>query len=234
MLAVGAVVALAGIGAIIARVVTERDDAAPTTVPTSSTAAPESTVPVTLAPTDLVRVEEVWLVDRDDGVFDWGVTVLTPVLAPARSGIEIEVRLFDDEDDIVVTEVRTVDGVDEDSVGAAIGQVVEPETPPVRIEFDITVGEASNDDAFDELLEMRGLVRRDDEVSGRVRARKDRRVVDVVAVLVWRDDDDEVVGMALQTIDEVRPGDDAEFTLDLDGLNVPDGRPDDVFWVSAN
>jgi len=183
----------------------------------------------------LVTVEEVWLVDRGDGVFDWGVVVVAPPLAPTRSGVEIEVRLVDADGDVVDTVVRAIDGVDTDSPGAAIGQVVDPVSAPVRIEYDVAVGVESNDPAFDEFLDVRALVRSGDEVSGLVRSSSTDPVRGLSAVFVWRDEDaGDVIGMAIQPIDEIRPGVDARFVLDVAGENLPDSRPDDVFWVPGN
>ncbi len=231
----GSFVLAGGIGFGLSQWQRNAEPAATSVVPTSTTTAPPpTTVPVTVAPGDLVMVDEVWLVDRGDGVYDWGVIVLTPPLAPERSAIEIDVRLLDADDAVVARELRVVDNVDDDSPGAAIGQLIEPESPPVRLEFDITVGEPSNGQSFDDVLAARGLVRRDDELVGRVASSSDRLVSDVVAAFVWRDEGGDVVAMALQPIDEVRPGSNTELELDLSGLNVPDGRPDDVLWFAAN
>ena len=238
--ALGIVVLIAVIAAIAYTLLTaESDDgesqsadttAATQPVPRSTAGARDSEE----SANDLVTVDEVWLVDRGDGIFDWGVVVLVPDRAPTRSGVEIEVRLIDADNEVVATDVRSIDGVDTDSPGAAIGQVVDPDVAPVRIEFDVAVGRPSNDVAFDEVLQVQTMIRDGDELSGRVRSSSIAGIGDVAAVFVWREDgreDGDVIGMAIQPIDEIRPGVDARFVLDLTDQNVPDGRPDDVFWV---
>lgn len=238
--AVLAVLVIAAVAAVVYGLVTadsnddgsQAVDTTPTTQPaqTATTADGEAAE----SANDLVMVDEVWLVDRGDGVFDWGVVVLVPERAPTRSGVEIEVRLIGPDDEVVATDIRSIDGVDTDSPGAAIGQVIDPDVAPVRIEFDVAVGRPSNDVAYDEILQVQTMIRDGDELSGRVRSSSIAGVGDVAAVFVWRDQgeqDGAVIGMAIQPIDEIRPGVDARFVLDLTDQNVPDGRPDDVFWV---
>lgn len=190
--------------------------------------------PPVVPPDDLVIVDDVWLVDRGD-VIDWGVTVLAAPLAPTRSEVQIEVRLVDADGVVVETFRRLVDGVDEDSPGVAIGQLIDSTVAPVRIEFDIGVGVASNDDALDELLEIGSLRRTGDELSGVIRSSAVRPVRDVTAVFVWRDaDTDDVVATALRPIEVVPVDADATFAFDLGDLGVPEGRPGEVFWIETN
>ncbi len=69
----------------------------PVTIPVETTIA--SAPPI--APADLVAVDEVWLVDRGDGTFDWGIAVRTQPGAPSRSGVEVTVRLISAGDGVV-------------------------------------------------------------------------------------------------------------------------------------
>lgn len=185
----------------------------------------------TLPPGDLVRVDEVWLIDRGDEVYDWGVIVQSVADAPTRSGVEIEVRLLDAAGEVIETFTATIDGVDAESNGGLAGRTIDPEDPPVRLEFDVGVGEAVEEPSLDDLLELRAVERQADSISGRVRSRSTVEVVDVTMLLVWRDEAGDIVATVPTPISRVRPGVDARFEIDLADEQVPDGRPDDVMWV---
>jgi hypothetical protein len=196
--------------------------------PTTSTEAlPEPIV----APGELVTVDEVWLVDRGSGVFDWGVVVSTPQFAPTRSGVEVEVRLIDADGGIVQEVSGIIDGIGHDAEGAVAGRLIDPETDPVRIEFDVLVGVRSADASLGDLLEVRALDRNDDALSGRIRSSAPDGLADLTMVLVWRDDVGDVVAAVPVAVDRVRPGVDARFVVDLLEEMVPEGRPDTVFWL---
>lgn len=199
----------------------------------------------TVAPERLVEVGEVWLLDRGDGVYDWGLSVLVPGAGSTRSGVEVSVTLFDDDDDVVETIVRTLDGVNPLVPSTAAGRLVGPERAPTRLEFDITVGVPSDDLALDALLSTRAVRRTADELTGRIRSTALADVTDVTMVMVWRSDgtgtDDTgeealpvdagaVVAVVVYEIERIRPGVDAQFTIDLGTQLAPDGVPDDVLW----
>lgn len=205
------------------------DVAAPSS--TEVSALPETTAS-TIRPSDLVRVGDVWLIDRGDGVYDWGVIVQSAPDAPTRSGVEVDVRLLDAEGEVVETAGATLDGVDAESKGGVAGRTIDPERVPQRIEFDIAVGTATDQPSLDDLLELRAVERDADSISGRVRSQSPDEVVDVTMLLVWRDDAGEIVATVPTPISRVRPGVDARFEIDLTDEGVPDGRPDDVMWVS--
>ena len=143
-----------------------------TVVDTTAAAVP------TVAPDDLVAVDEVWLVDRGDGVFDWGVAVRTQPGAPSRRDVEVTVRLISGGGRIVESVTDTLGVIDADSPSAVAGRLAEPDVAPVRIEFDISVGEETQEVALADLLDVRALRRDGDEMTGRVRsaaAGRDRR-----------------------------------------------------------
>ncbi|MFK7917104.1 MAG: hypothetical protein AB8G14_03410 [Ilumatobacter sp.] len=185
----------------------------------------------TLPPEELVRVGEVWLIDRGDGVYDWGIIVLAPAGAGTRSGVDVEVRLLDAEGAVVESADATLDGVDADSSGGVAGRSIDPDRVPVRLEFDVGVGVEADEPALDDLLELRAVERNDDAISGRVRSSSGDDVVDVTMLLVWRDEGGDIVATVPAPISRVRPGVDARFDIDLSGEQVPAGVPDDVMWV---
>lgn len=207
----------------------ERSAGAKNVPATTVDAGPTTTIDAS----DFVRVDEVWLLDRGEGIYDWGVIVVAADPTLTRSGIAIDVRLVAENDEVVDTAFRVVDGVDIDSPGAAIGRVVDPATPPVRLEFDISVGVDSQDRALDELLEIRALSRSLDELNLRLRLVDDPArdaVGDVGVAFVWRVDG-EVVAIAVDRVAGVRVGVDARVSVDLSDADVPDGLPDDVIWL---
>lgn len=200
-------------------------------VPSTPTLAATTASSSTVAPSDLVAVDEVWLVDRGDGIFDWGVAVRTQPGAPARSGVEVAVRLLDARGEIVTTASDILGVIDADSPAATAGRLVEPGSSPVRIEFDISVGRESDSPALADLFDVRALDRDDDELTGRIRLLAPNEVEDISVLFVWHDETGAVVATAPLEIGLLRPGVDARFELDLADEVVPDGRPDAVFWV---
>ena len=234
LVAVLLLAAVAGVTAVVLRLLdgdAGSDD--------SSTAASATTTPVTTtAPTttlvasDLVTVDEVWLVDRGDGVFDWGVAVRTQEGAPSRRDVEVDVRLLA-ADGTIVDETSGVLGViDADSAAAVAGRLEDPATDPVRIEFDIAVGTVSDSGALADQFDIRALDRDGDELTGRIRSLVSSDVGDLGILFVWRDDAGDIVATTPLEIDVLRPGVDARFAIDLADEVVPDGRPDTVFWTS--
>lgn len=197
----------------------------------STTTVVVTSPPSTVSPNELVEVDRVWLIDRGDGVFDWGVSVRTPPTAPTRSGVVIDVRLLGADDDVVEEASGQVDGVGPESVGAVTGRLSDAPDVPVRIEFDVAVGVVADDRALGDMLDLRGLEREDDSVSGRVRTATVEPIQDVMMVLLWLDDAGDVVAAVPQPVERVRPDVDARFDIDLGDEVVPDGRPDTVVWT---
>jgi len=226
-------VAVATLAVLLASGIADDRSAGPSdavTEPVRSTVV-ETTPPTTVAPDELVDVDRVWLIDRGDGVFDWGVSVRTPPQAPTRSGVVIDVRLIGDDDTLVEAARGEVDGIGPESEGAVTGRLIDPDDVPVRIEFDVAVGVESRDDALDDVLAVRALEREADLVRGRIRAESAGRIEGVTMVLLWLDDDGEVLAAVPQPVDRVRPDVDARFEIDLRDEVVPDGRPDAVVWT---
>lgn len=184
-----------------------------------------------------VEVDEVWLLDRGDGDVVWGITVRTPAGGATRSGVAVRVRLVSADDEVIGSFERVLDGVNERSPTAVAGRFAASGGTPVRLDFDITVGEDSADRGLEDLLDTRAVERDGDELRGRVRSSSPDDVNDVSMVLVWRDDDagDDgdrapIVDVVVYDIDRLRPDVDALFEIDLSALRTSDGLPDDVVW----
>lgn len=227
-------VATVAVGAVVAFFVTDSASerpAADSVVPTSAAIPVTSAPPTTLPPNELVEVDRVWLIDRGDGVFDWGVSVGTPADAAKRSGVVIDVRLIDADDDVVEAAAGEVNGIGPDSLGAVAGRLTDADRVPVRLEFDIAIGVPANDLALADILSVRGLERDADAVSGRIRLDGIASIDDVTMVLLWFDDAGEVVAAVPQPVEQVRADVDARFDIDLGDEVVPEGRPDAVIWT---
>lgn len=220
-------------GFVVNQAVVDRgaQDPAVATGPTPSMTSDSSGPEPTVAPNRLIEVDRVWLIDRGDGVFDWGVSVRTPSAAPTRSGVVIDVRLIGADDDVVEEANGEVNGVGPDAIGAVAGRLIDADEVPVRLEFDVAVGVPSNDQALVEVLDVRGLERSPDSIRGRIRAESFDPIDDVTMVLLWFDDDGEVVAAVPRSVEQVRPDLDARFEIDLRDEVVPDGRPDSVIWT---
>ena len=228
VLAIGGVIGFLVIDAASGREVAAPDatvDSEPSTTSLAST--PEPALP----PDQLVAIDQVWLIDRGDGVFDWGVSVRTPLEAPTRSGVVVEVRLLDDADVVVEDAFGVVDGIGPESIGAVTGRLVDPGSVPVRLEFDVAVGLESDDRALGDVLSIRALERTSDSVRGRIRSESLDPIDDITMVLLWLDGDGAVVAAVPQPVEQVRPEVDLRFDIELGGEVVPDGRPDSVVWT---
>jgi hypothetical protein len=229
------VVVAAGViaGFLVNEAVVERRAAEPAstaaTIPPTvlDTGGPEPTV----LPDQLVEIDQVWLIDRGDGVFDWGVSLRTPLSAPTRSGVVVEVRLLDDNDVVVEDAFGVVDGIGPQSLGAVAGRLTDVDGMPVRLEFDVAVGVESNDRALGDVLDVRALERDSESVRGRIRSAASDPIDDVTMVLLWFDAEGEVVAAVPQPVEQVRPDVDARFDIDLSNEVVPQGRPDAVIWT---
>ncbi len=229
VLALTALAAVAGSVVVLLGGDADEDVVEPAPVATTvdTTVVPTPTV----GPEDLVAVDEVWLVDRGDDVFDWGVAVRTQEGAPPRSGVEVTVRLIAADGDIVDSVTDILGVIDDDSAAAVAGRLVEPDDDPVRIEFDISVGQESESAALADLFDVRALERDGDEMTGRIRSSAASDIADLRLLFVWHDEEEAVVATAPLGIDVLRAGVDARFVLDLGEEVVPEGRPDTVFWI---
>jgi hypothetical protein len=205
--------------------------------PRTTAPPPVSTVP----PDELVGVEEVWLLDRQDGSFDWGVIVVTPPGAGRRSGVEVTVRLVTAEGAVVHTSTDVLDGVSATSPGALAGRVDGLDGVPARLEFDVSVGRSADDPSLGELLDVGALEHGDGILAGRVRSAATDDLTDLRMVLVWRSDgrseiagelvpEGEVIATVVRDVGRIRPDVEARFELELDPV-VPDREPDDVYWA---
>ena len=214
-------------------------DTAPATQPPASTMPPAGRS---------VDVDEVWLLDRGDGDFDWGLTVDVPEGAETRSDVAVRVRLIDEEGDLLDEVERSLDGVSDRGPSAVAGRFEEEGGVPARLDFDVTVGSPSDDLGLPDLLAVRAVERDGDELSGRIRSSAVDDVTDVAMVLVWRGEpeageatasvglDSEprpIIDVVVYEIDRLRPAVDAVFEIDLADLRTPDGLPDDVFWAPS-
>jgi hypothetical protein len=204
--------------------------------PPTSLAAPDPTVP----PERLVAVDEVWLLDRGDGIFDWGLTVVVPDDGPTRSGVDVTVRLLSADGQVTHRAEHQLDGVNAVLHSTVAGQLVDPSPAPVRLEFDITVGVPSSDLALDAVLSTRAVERIDDVIRGRIRSTAPAELTDVAMVLLWREPSEqassenggsgEVIAAVTFDVERLRPGVDAFFEIDLEEQGVPDGPPDEILW----
>ena len=118
-----------------------------------------------------------------------------------------------------------------DAPAAVAGRLADADDDPVRLEFDISVGEETDDAALADLFDVRALERDGDELTGRIRSSAETEIGDLQVLFVWHDEVGAVIATAPLAIDVLRPGVDARFALDLSDEVVPEGRPDAVFWV---
>lgn len=208
----------------------------------STTVRPAATVPATVAstvpPEALVEVDEVWLIDQGDGRFDWGVAIAVPDGAPNRSGVGVDVRLAASDGSIVDEQATVLDGISTEPT-AVVGVHEATGLEPVRIEFDVAVGASSDETGPAGLLEVRAVEFDESAgtIDGRVRSSAPTEVTGVEMVLVWRDDESTssdrppIVAVASYGVERIRPGVDAQFSIDLAELAAPARVPDDILWM---
>jgi hypothetical protein len=174
MVSLALAVLVAGVGFGVWRLVVERgaaDVSSPVTDTVGSTpvAVGPSTVIARIPPEELIRVDDVWLLDGGNDVYDWGVTVAAVKPGEVRSNVVVDVQLIGADGEVVGTAARVIDGVDADSDGVAIGRLIDPDVAPVRLEFDVSVGVVSNDSAIADLIDVRSIARSGDVLNVRVR-----------------------------------------------------------------
>ena len=228
--ALGVLGLVAAMWAILLR---DRDRSVDLVMPAPVTTVVDTTIASIPAvfPEDLVAVDEVWLVDRGDDTFDWGVAVRTQTDAPSRDGVEVTVRLISAGGDVIASVSDTLGVIAADSPAAVAGRLADPDDDPVRLEFDISVGEETTEPALADLLDVRALERDGDEMTGRIRSSASAEIGGLQLLFVWHDEGGAVIATAPLAIDVLRPGVDARFVIDLSTEIVPEGRPDAEFWV---
>ena len=220
-------------GDVAASIAPPSNGAAQTTI---VSAAPVTTI----EPARAVLLEEVWLLDRGDGSFDWGLTVVGGDDG-ARESVEVTVRLLGAGGDPAFTETAVIALLTAGQRIAVGGVAADTESAPIRIEADVAVGQPAPAGTGEvPVLSLRAVERRDDVrsgdggevLTGRLRSNVSVAVEDVVIGAIWRDEEGAVVAAIFYDVAEVRPGVDARFEIDLDGPAIPDGPPAEVLWFS--
>ncbi len=222
------------------------DDEAAGEAPPATAGAPSTAVtteapvtlppPSTLAPGAVVRLDEVWLLDRQDGTYDWGL-IVTSTDDGDREGVAVSARLLDAAGEVVAAVDDRI-GILPAGERAAVGGVVsDPGGTPTRIEADVAVGRRVAETERGR-LEVVAVERRPDGrdgegevLTGRLSSTFADEVESVRVAAIWRGEDGAVVTAAFRDIERVRPRVEARFELPLDGLVVPDGLPADVLVV---
>ncbi len=208
----------------------------PAPTPTSSEVVTVASTVETLENASFVHLDEVWLLDRRDGTFQWGVTVQStagedrgPITigASLRDGARAEVGHVDETIDELAAGARvTVGGVVDDLGGE-----------PTRLVVDVMVGEPMTEPAMapDDLRILAVERRRTageggDVVVGRIRSDVGTDVAGVRLVLLWRDEGGDVVAAVFHDVERIRPGVDARFEIPVGHLVGADGPPGEVTW----
>jgi hypothetical protein len=232
---------------------TDGGSVAVTTVPATDTAAApliespvNSTVTSTVVPSGTaggvltpVRLEEVWLIDRGDGRYEWGAVIISRV-PDDRGPVVIRASFLGDDGTEVAhadEQLRSLAA----GTGATVGGVVDdPAGIPRSLVVDVMAGDGLDDPAPqpDDLqilaVERRGdggSDGRPDVVAGRLRSTLGTEVVEIRLALVWRDDRGQVVAAVFHDVERVRPGVDARFEVPVDDLLDVDGPPTEITWT---
>jgi hypothetical protein len=234
---VSAAVLLVGGGAV-ATVLVADDEADEPASALATTIAPNTSIVSTTdqavpAP-DTASVDEVWLLDRGDGSYDWGA-IVSSASDVAHLDLEVAVTMFDADgvevfvDDVVIAQLIP------DGQSVVGGAVEVDNAAPTRIEVTATLGMATSDSAVatvavaDVRRVSSGQVDRDDRLLGSLEVIDgDPQAVRVAAI--WRDEAGSVIASIFDVIDiEI---DDAaqptEFSLRLPRTIVPAGEPDEI------
>lgn len=198
-----------------------------------ATPAPPTAPPTTVDPATIVQVEEVWLLDRQDGVYDWGLVVASTGDEDRRD-VAVTARLVDADGEVVdalADAIALLPAGDRAAVGGVIAGLARP---PVRLEADVTIG--TPDDEPDDLgtLAVRAVERRPgrdgsgEVVTGRLVSTLREDVESVRLAAIWHDESGAVIASAFHDVALVRPRVDARFEMPLAGMIVPDGPPDEI------
>lgn len=249
---------VAGAVALVTLVSVGDDAAAPTapatTSPASASATSATTSPVTLSrpattrsastiaggrgtgPDRVVALEEVWLVDRGDGTFDWGV-VVESVSGGDRGAIDVDAELLAADGAVVATDRQRLGALAAGSSVVVGGQVEGPVEPPRRVEVEVSAGEElAEPTQGPDALRVVALQRRrmpggapdDEAIVGRIRSTTDADLEDLRLALVWRDEAGDVVASRFHAVDRVRSDVEARFEVpigdDPAAVGVPEVR----------
>ena len=221
--------ALVGAAAAVVAVVTADDPTTSTPGADPGVAAPTTSI-ATVPPGDLVAVDDVWLIDREDGVFEWGVTVRS-ARPDTRRDARVTIRLVDRSGAVIESVEGTFGAIDDDSPSAVAGRLVDPDRDPARIEYDLSVGVESDGIALGDGYDVLALERTGDELTGRIRSLVPTGNAASSILFVWHDDDGQVAASVPLVVDALRPAVDARFDVDLAEERVPDGPPDAIVWT---
>ncbi|MGI9646167.1 MAG: hypothetical protein ACR2O6_12750 [Ilumatobacteraceae bacterium] len=216
-------------------------EAQPATEPTPSTVVATTVAPVTLpppstlSPAAVVRLDEVWLLDRQDGTYDWGL-IVTSTDSTDREGVAVTARLLGAGGAVIATlddEIGVLPAGERAAVGGVVADLA---GTPVRIEADVAVGR-SVAEAEPGSLDVVAVDRRPapegggEVLTGRLNSTFAEEVESVRVAVIWRDESGAVVAAAFRDVERVRPRVEARFEFSLVGLVVPDGLPADVIVV---
>lgn len=201
-------------------------------------APPSSNGPRVESASDAAAVDEVWLLDRGDGLFDWGAIVAS-TSASTRSVLPVSVSFLDAGGVEVHREEQTIAVLAPQS-SAIVGGSVELAAAAridVRVAFGVDLGAVPSPTPtlFDIRRVPSGQVDRDDRLLGSVRldARPGADPVEpssaatsVRIAALWRDGNGEVVASVIDEVDDVAPDEAAKFSFRLPRSIVPGRAPD--------
>ncbi len=237
---VPAAVLLLGGGAVAALLTADDDGDEPaaalaTTIAPNTSAASTTDRPTPAA--DAASVDEVWLLDRGDGSYDWGA-IVSSASDVARRDLAVTVTFFDADglgvfvDDVVIAQL-VPDGK------SVVGGAVEVDSAsPTRIEVTATLGSAATDSVATTVAvaDVRrvgsGQVDRDDRLLGSLEViGGNPRAVRLAAV--WRDDAGSVIASIFDVIEIDDAAQPTDFSLRLPRAIVPAGEPDEIVANAA-
>jgi hypothetical protein len=232
---VPAAVLLVGGGAVAAILIADDDSAGPASA-RATTIAPNTSVMSTTDPpvpaVDTASVDEVWLLDRGDGSYDWGA-IVSSASDVAHRDLEVTVTMFDADGLEVFVDEIVIAQLVPDGLSVVGGEVEVDGAAPTRVEVTATLGRAAPDSAVATvaLADVRrvssGQVNRDDRLLGSIEVLDgDPQAVRVAAV--WRDDAGSVIASIFDVIEIDDAAQSTEFSLWLPRTIVPAGAPDEI------
>lgn len=193
------------------------------------------------------QLDEVWLLDRQDGSYDWGLTVRSTA-DEDRGPFEIDASIRDPDRNEVVGVSGTIGELAAGAVASVGGTVAIDRGEPRTLAVDVTVGAPLSESALDvDDLRVVGLSRRrapapvasvdpavpaggGEVIVGRLRSAVADDVVGVRLALLWRDAAGDVVAAIFHDVERVRPGVDARFEIPVGDRVAAEGLPSEVSW----